>query len=428
MTKKQYKNSSENTQMQYTLDSKHKTFNKHFNQLKKQEPSKAKELTSIIKKINKLDSSKKEENYLTIRTELILKKETLENEIKNIKSLKEETEYFQNVHELLTNYYDNSQKTSSIEEDEVELQDNNSFDENISDYLKGYYNLDSDNNNISNSMFDVSSKKIYELNLTNKKPKTNINNYINTTHTSDKGNLLDEYMVRIDKTYISNQLNKTNQIILKCDYCNIEKTILQSEGIIVCPECGDTDSIVIDSEKPSYKEPLQETSYFCYKRINHFNEWLSQFQAKESTEIPEYVYNDIISEIKKLRIVNMSKLTPDKMREILKKHKLNKYYEHVPHIINKLSSLPPPIMNREIEEKLRSMFKEIQEPFLEICPKDRKNFLSYSYVLHKMCELLGLDEFLNCFPLLKSREKLHNQDIMWKQITHKLNWQFIPSI
>ena len=173
---------------------------------------------------------------------------------------------------------------------------------------------------------------------------------------------------------------------------------------------------------------MQETSYFCYKRINHFNEWLSQFQAKESTEIPDFVYDKIISEIKKLRITNMSKLTPDKMREILKKHKLNKYYEHVPHIINKLSGLPPPIMSREIEEKLRSMFKEIQEPFLEVCPKDRKNFLSYSYVLHKMCELLGLDEFLNCFPLLKSREKLHNQDIMWKKITAKLNWQFIQSI
>ena len=58
MTKKQYKNASENTQMQYTLDSKHKTFNKQFNQLKKQEPTKTKELNAIIKKISKLDSSK----------------------------------------------------------------------------------------------------------------------------------------------------------------------------------------------------------------------------------------------------------------------------------------------------------------------------------------------------------------------------------
>ena len=37
-------------------------------------------------------------------------------------------------------------------------------------------------------------------------------------------------------------------------------------------------------------------------------------------------------------------LTPSKVREILKKLKKNKYYEHVPHIINKLNGLPPPIM------------------------------------------------------------------------------------
>ena len=37
----------------------------------------------------------------------------------------------------------------------------------------------------------------------------------------------------------------------------------------------------------------------------------------------------------------------------------------------------------EVQEKLRMMFKEIQGPFMKHCPKTRKNFLSYSYVLHK---------------------------------------------
>ena len=55
-------------------------------------------------------------------------------------------------------------------------------------------------------------------------------------------------------------------------------------------------------------------------------------------------------------------------------------------------------MSREMEEKLRSMFKEIQAPFMKYCPKDRKNFLSYGYVLHKFVELLELDEFLPNFP------------------------------
>ena len=49
-------------------------------------------------------------------------------------------------------------------------------------------------------------------------------------------------------------------------------------------------------------------------------------------------------------------------------------------------------MSRETEEELRRMFTEIQIPFQKFCPKDRKNFLSYSYVLHKFVQLLDLDE------------------------------------
>jgi len=73
----------------------------------------------------------------------------------------------------------------------------------------------------------------------------------------------------------------------------------QSEGQLICTKCGRVDFIIIDSDKPSYKDPPPEISYFAYKRINHFNEWLAQFQAKESTEIPEEVFNNIMVEIKK---------------------------------------------------------------------------------------------------------------------------------
>ena len=74
------------------------------------------------------------------------------------------------------------------------------------------------------------------------------------------------------------------------------------------------------------------------------------------------------------------------------------------------------------------MFKEIQIPFQNHCPSDRKNFLSYSYILHKFVQLLELDEFIPCFVLLKSREKLHQQDMIWKKICGELKWEFIPSI
>jgi hypothetical protein len=116
------------------------------------------------------------------------------------------------------------------------------------------------------------------------------------------------------------------------------------------------------------------------------------------------------------------------MKSIMKGLKLNQYYEHIPHIVSKITGNPPPQISRETEEKLRSMFREIQEPFEKHCPKDRINFLSYSYVLHKFCQLLELDDFIKCFPLLKSRDKLRQYDRIWRSICTDLKWAFYKSV
>ena len=114
-------------------------------------------------------------------------------------------------------------------------------------------------------------------------------------------------------------MNDNNSSI--CEKCNIEKTTHLSDGCMICQKCGEVTYIVIDSDKPSYKDPPKEISYFAYKRINHFNEWLAQFQAKETTDIPQELYNKILIEIKKERIENMGDLKQSKIREILKKLK-----------------------------------------------------------------------------------------------------------
>ena len=50
------------------------------------------------------------------------------------------------------------------------------------------------------------------------------------------------------------------------------------------------------------------------------------------------------------------------------------------------------------------------------------------YVLYKFCELLGEDAVGQHFQLLKSHEKLHAQDVIWKKICKDLQWEFIRSI
>ena len=240
--------------------------------------------------------------------------------------------------------------------------------------------------------------------------------------------LLEKYLQKVDPQHargITNTFEDPNGL---CDECDKEMTFSANEALFFCESCGKQEFVLIDSDKPSYKDPPREVTYYAYKRINHFNEWLAQFQAKESTEIPEEVFQSILEELKKERITNVESIKPAKIREILKKLKCTNFYEHVPYILNRINGKNAPVMSREVEEKLRFMFKEIQSSFVKHCPKNRSNFLSYSYVLYKFCELLELDDYLQCFPLLKNRDKLHNQDKIWKLICQDLGWEFIRSL
>jgi len=215
-----------------------------------------------------------------------------------------------------------------------------------------------------------------------------------------------------------------------CVNCKETSLIIQADkSEIVCIKCGFCERYVGDGL--TYKdehENFEKIINYTYKRDNHFNEWLLQFQARESTTIPDEVIDKLRSELKKQKIRTLVDITHTKIRTLLRKLRMNKYYEHVPYITNILNGIQPPRMEQVIEDKLRKMFKDIQEPFDRNCPKERKNFLSYSYVLYKFCELLEEDEFLHCFPLLKSKEKLHQQDVIWKKICRDLQWEFIPTV
>ena len=201
---------------------------------------------------------------------------------------------------------------------------------------------------------------------------------------------------------------------------------VETDGICICNNCSKTIKFLIENEKQSYKEPPKEVCFYAYKRINHLKEILAQFQAKESTHIPEYVFENIINQAKKERI-QIKDLTNKKTKEILKNLGYNKFYEHIPFIKDKLG-IKPPVMSPELEETLCNLFMEIQKPYTKYCPKERVNFLNYYYTIYKLCELLGERQFLPYFPMLKDRSKRIEQDEIWKKICEELNWEFIPTI
>jgi hypothetical protein len=284
--------------------------------------------------------------------------------------------------------------------------------------------------NNSKFIFDYFENKKEITNGTNKTKilnsffKVNDNTFDEGALTRANDNNVQKFFTNLDQTFIN--INDYMYATDICQSCNKGEMIpVEHEGIMVCNICAKQVTYLIENEKPSYKEPPKEACFYAYKRINHFKEILAQFQAKETTQIPEEVLENIKQQLHKERIP-LSKFTNSKAKEVLKKLGYNKYYEHIPFIKDKLG-IKPPIMTPELEETLCNLFMEIQGPYAKCCPHDRVNFLNYYYTVYKLCELLEKKEFLSYFPMLKDKEKRIEQDYIWKKICEELNWEFIPT-
>jgi len=367
-----------NKKSSITLDGKHKEF---LNEFSKDENDRIPDLQ--LEKYELKELLKK--NTLTVEQQLEYQDKINEiNEtIKQTKGRK--MEYFLDNSKFIFDYFENKKNIST-----------------------GTTNINiSDKNKILNSFFKIKQDDSANINQN----KTN--------------NIVQKYLSNIDDTFID-----VNSFICQTDVCQIchkgELIPLEDEGLLICNACFRSIPYLIENEKPSYKEPPKEVCFYAYKRINHFKEILAQFQGKETTQIPIEVIENIKLQIKKERI-DLSQISNNKTKEILKKLGYNKYYEHIPFIKDKLG-IKPPIMSPELEDTLCNLFIELQSPYSKYCPDDRVNFLNYYYTAYKLCELLGEAQYLEHFPMLKDREKRIEQDSIWRKICEELDWEFIPTI
>lgn len=276
---------------------------------------------------------------------------------------------------------------------------------------------------------DLEEREHYFLNIKDLTPEQNIE--LNDLYTK-KNELVELYLHKFEPGY-TNQKREFKQE--DCSECGT--TLVIEHSFLVCPSCGKCAHTVEQATDLSYKE-LQDFDYrpqFTYDKRTHLEDWLRRFQAKENRSIPQEILDKVLLEANKERIQDLNTLTEDKIKKYLKKLNLNDYYDNVIGIINRINGRPPFTLTSEIEDKIKTMFQQIQDPYENFKPKGRKNFLSYSYTLHKFFQIIGLHEFAKYFPLLKSTDKLRQQDDIFKKIVGYMSqndtttkWVFYPSI
>jgi len=352
------------------------------------------------------------ENETEIIPKLLEEKTQLKSMISNLKE--HEIDAYMDIRDKIHNI--NSQVKELKQQKKRYLLDNSKY---IFNYFEEKKKISSGDNNknvkVLNSFFKIKANNDTISNL-------------NSDKYSHSKKLYQNYWRNVN-----NEIINLQDFVIQSDVCeNCRKGELipqDEEGILICNnnDCGKFITYIIDSSKPTNKEPPNEVSYTAYIRLNHFKEILSQFQAKETTQIPDEVIEAIRARIKKERIKDMSLINYDKMREILRKLGYNKYFEHIQYI-NSIFGIKPPIMNEELHETLCVLFIEIQKPWATHCPVNRTNFFNYTYTLHQLCVLLDQTQYLPYIPMMKDREKQLEQDMIWKKVCKDLDWVFFPSV
>tara|TARA_B100001094_G_C18156747_1_gene786894 strand:- start:719 stop:1534 length:816 start_codon:yes stop_codon:yes gene_type:complete len=174
--------------------------------------------------LNKINPKKLTDQQFEQKFDLIEKINNLKDKIKKINSNDTEHDYFLDVGDLLYEYYDKDDNKDKISQNSI-------------------------------------------INFFN---KNNTNTDNNSSFSSIKAELLDNYLSTLDNKYKKSQFDNQTEY---CDYCENQLKLNYMEGINVCDCCGEQYFILIDSDKPNYKEPTNESTYFAYKRINHYNEY-----------------------------------------------------------------------------------------------------------------------------------------------------------
>lgn len=280
-----------------TLDTTHRKFVSEFEtrrkklNLLKTELNTYQEQLNELEKLNLQETNENDLNNIKKRSFLKSKIKDLERDIYDIDNNVSELEYYSNTNDILLDYYADSQILENENNNNNDTEHSDATDETTEETTNKSISKLEELNLLSQQKRKpkkTTRRRVRKADVKNTKSildffngstpaepvKDIVQSEIKTATeiekiVSNKATLFDNYMSIIDKTYI----NKNKRATIKtCTNCNIEKTLIQSEGSYVCKQCGEVEHVIVESEVPSHKEGACEKVHYPYKRLNHLCE------------------------------------------------------------------------------------------------------------------------------------------------------------
>ena len=236
-----------------------------------------------------------------------------------------------------------------------------------------------------------------------------------------RATILDEYLTDMNQAPPKVAMAARDE----CPCCEggVKFLLCASKSIMSCPKCGYSVAYLDATSTATSFDETVDFSPYSYKRVNHWTMWLQLCQGKEAHRVPDDILQQVMQELYETqKVTDPKQITQKRVRDALRKLRLRKAYDHVAQVTARLSGVRPLRIPPETEEQLRNMFLQMQQPFQRHAPKTRTNFLSYSYVLYRCFQILGLTHMLDGLALLKGRDKLEANDAIFRKMCVDLGW------
>jgi len=203
--------------------------------------------------------------------------------------------------------------------------------------------------------------------------------------------------------------------------CDHEFHAVPQERNHVCIKCGLISTIPQYSVEDARFEicirgTFTKNQERFYERKNHFCSLIYQLLGISNLHLPE----SVLKVGKKAKNVN-------ELRILLKKNKMSQY---IPSAARILENCDPEFTcsysTRSIIQKLLKLFGSVErtwDKLKEQLAPTRKSFLSYNFVLKKLCERIGKPDMCRDLKPLKSLNVLKQMEFYWQKIIEHLNWK-----
>ena len=219
-----------------------------------------------------------------------------------------------------------------------------------------------------------------------------------------------------------NNLKKVNTKKKK-EYCECFDKTEDSNGSVVCKNCGNVYSDIEDNINYHDYSRVNMVQKYHYDKKCHFRDTINQYQGKQNKFIPQKVYDDIDYMIK-MHGLSKDKITINHVSMFLTETKNTNFYEDKQLIYSNITGKDKPDISK-YEKQLYEDFDKLVTVFLQL-KINRKNFLNAHYVLKQLLLRQGVKLPENHLNSLRTPQRLREHDEIYEKCCEMLGWNFRP--